>query len=143
MKNKLRFTASILGLITIFMPMEAKGYEIKDFRLTGANFHLDLNMYCGKAVNLYASTNRKNVLSVKKCSAFVGGDSYYREYLLPKSLFKNLSANNKINVCSGNKPIFIDNYNYTDLNKCQILTVRSKDRQYVYARYVTPTHRLR
>jgi hypothetical protein len=122
------------------------GYKISNFKQDGSNYTKDLDMGCINKVSLYISTNKNRTSTVEECSAFVARDSYYKEYLLPKSLFKNLVTNNKINVCSAGKAIFevgvSPDWSSTKFDKCQILIIRTQDRQYIYAGYITPTIRI-
>jgi hypothetical protein len=118
-------------------------YQIRNFQQIGSNFTKDLGMTCGTKVNLYVANNKKSIFHAEECSAFFLKDSYYKEYVFQRSVLRSQS-NNQINMCSASKPIFIgSSYNYRSakLDKCQILTIRSKDNEYIYAGYVTPTNR--
>jgi hypothetical protein len=132
-------TASLIGLSTIsFMPPSA-AYEIKNFR----NFK-DLQMGREIISKVYLMSNKNKQYSVEIYSAWVLKDSYYKEILLPISAFEQIKK--EFTVCSIGKPIFMGgashDYSNRILKQCQSLKVRTKDRQYIYAGYVTPIDRV-
>jgi hypothetical protein len=129
----------ILNLTTISLFSFPQTYGIKDFR----NLR-DLNMGCAGIQKLHTQKNNRKIFDVMECSAFVMKDSYYYEYIIPLSVIQRQYSNN-INVCSVNSSLFMGTNNeHTSLKKkkCQKLKIRTRDDQYLYAGYITPTCRL-
>jgi hypothetical protein len=117
-----------------------QAYEIINFQ----NYR-NLQMSCAGIKKLYLGANKRNAIDAIECSAFVVRDSYYNEYLLPSSFLKKQKSTDTVTVCSAGKPIFeaipTDASFTKSLRKCQKLIIRTKDDKYVYAGYITPTHR--
>lgn len=117
----------------------AAAYEIKNFQ----NLK-DLQMSRESTAQIYFPKNKRKQYSVEVFSAWVLKDSYYNEILLPISAFKKIKK--EFTVCSVGKPVFVGgashDYSHRILKQCQSLTFRTKDSQYVYAGYVTPTDRI-
>jgi hypothetical protein len=131
-------TIVFIGLSTASFISPSAAYEIKNFQ----NLK-DLQMGRESTVRIYLLQNKKKQYSVEVFSAWVLKDSYYNEILLPISALKKIKK--EFTVCSVGKPIFIGgashDYSHRILKQCQSLTVRTKDSQYIYAGYVTPTDR--
>jgi hypothetical protein len=126
-----------LSIVLLILPVAA--YEVKNFQ----NLK-DLQMGRESTVRIYLLQNKKKQYSVEVFSAWVLKDSYYNEILLPISALKKIKK--EFTVCSVGKPIFIGgashDYSHRILKQCQSLTVRTKDSEYIYAGYVTPTDRV-
>jgi hypothetical protein len=128
-----------IGLLPVLFVSFASAYEIKNFR----NIK-DLQMGHESTAQIHLPRNKTKQYSVKVFSAWVLKDSYYNEILLPISAFKKIKK--EFTVCSVGKPIFIGgashDYSHRTLKQCQSLTVRTKDSEYIYAGYITPTDRV-
>jgi hypothetical protein len=117
-KTTLAFSTALLN--------PPQSYEIKNLHNTR-----DLKMGCAGIQKLYLSTNSRRKFDAVECSAFFMKDSYYHEYLIPLSVLQGQKPK-RINVCSTNSLLFMS----------QNLKIRTRDSQYAYAGYLTPTCRL-
>jgi hypothetical protein len=130
-KTTLAFSTALLN--------PPQSYEIKNLHNTR-----DLKMGCAGIQKLYLSTNSRRKFDAVECSAFFMKDSYYHEYLIPLSVLQGQKPK-RINVCSTNSLLFMSTNNtgtQPKKKKCQNLKIRTRDSQYAYAGYLTPTCRL-
>jgi hypothetical protein len=124
-------------VIALLSPPQS--YEIKNFQ----DFR-NLKMECAGTQKLYVLTNATKKFNAIECSTFFMKDSYYYEYLLPLSEIQGQESK-RVNVCSTNSLLFMSTNNahtQPKKKKCQNLKIRTRDGQYIYAGYTTPTCRL-